>query len=160
MIYPHFFSIWKIKIVTAFFSIEKLRISFLKKNRLIFSPPFDQEFVNNLKNSLSPLKVIIDAENEESMRESSFEELLPFEISLLSQELSYQSDLFIYSERVEMCIWKDLLMEKVRITAISTWPFHQLITRTVWRQGDSWRSTSVLPNNTVVSPEPSPFILF
>jgi hypothetical protein len=44
------------------------------------------------------LKVITDAEIGESMRESSFEELLPFEFSLLSQELSYLSDLFIYSE--------------------------------------------------------------
>ena len=65
---------------------------------LIFSPPSDQEFVNDLKNSLSPLKVITDAEIEESLRENSFEELLPFEFSLLSQEMSYLSDLFIYSE--------------------------------------------------------------
>lgn len=65
---------------------------------LIFSPPSDREFVNDLKNSLSPLKVITDAEIEESMKENSFEELLPFEFSLLSQELSYLSDLFIYSE--------------------------------------------------------------
>ena len=65
---------------------------------MIFSPPSDQEFVSNLKKILSSVKVITDSEIQESMKINDFEELLPFEFSLLSQELSYLSDLFIYSE--------------------------------------------------------------
>ena len=65
---------------------------------MIFSPPSDQEFVSNLKKILSSVKVITDSEIQESMKINDFEKLLPFEFSLLSQELSYLSDLFIYSE--------------------------------------------------------------
>jgi len=79
-------------------AITKLLKEMNITNLLIFSPPSDQEFVSHFKKSLSPLIVITDAEFQESMENNGFEELLPFEFSLVSQELSYLSDLFIWSE--------------------------------------------------------------
>jgi hypothetical protein len=73
--------------------LDEQKISVL----FIFSPPSDQEFAWILRESLYPLKVITDDEILKFMRIRGFEELLPFEYSLLCQELTFLSNSFFYS---------------------------------------------------------------
>ena len=73
--------------------LDEQKISVL----FIFSPPSDQEFAWILRESLFPLKVVTDDEILTFMKKRRFDELLPFEYSLLCQELAFLSNSFFYS---------------------------------------------------------------